>query len=275
MQLESWVQRTVMLLALWFAVGPALGQNVTDPQAPHPSSVYTVDCTRPVDHDAADLCEQKRQAKAGEDAAWWASAQTVVSAAGFLAVLLSLLASIGATKAATQTAQTAVDALKGSRAWLQFETFEAYPFQNGRFDDEVIDEGTLIRLILRNAGSTPAVQVNLHRLFAVVPHNAPVPNFTVPSVELHNIRVGTLGPGARASSTHIPLAKADFDDVLALRKDLYVYALARYHDVFDPNVERLTELCMILSPEGTRVWPSGESRPHFTFAVAGPQNLSS
>src|SRR4051812_42953896 len=67
-------------------------------QSPAVASPYTVNCERPKDHNEADLCELRRQAKAAEDSVWW-------TRTGFYAVVVSLLftgwAAFAAARAAT------------------------------------------------------------------------------------------------------------------------------------------------------------------------------
>jgi len=78
---------------------PVVQQPVTQ------SNYHTVTCERPKDHNEADLCEQRRQAKAAEDNVWWLEFQTYLGMFGATLVICSLVLSGWAAVAAARAAE--------------------------------------------------------------------------------------------------------------------------------------------------------------------------
>src|SRR5262245_44613735 len=110
MEARRWIEK--LACTLFVAVGLATGALIPclaqDQPEPRP---YEVNCSRPHDHEAADLCEQRRMAKAAEDAVWWARFQTILGTFGFVAVLVSLFFTGWAAIAASRAARSARDAV--------------------------------------------------------------------------------------------------------------------------------------------------------------------
>jgi hypothetical protein len=73
---------------------------------------YKIWCERPKDHDAANLCEQRRMAKAAEDGVWWARTQTWLGGLGLVGVICTLSFTGISAKAAVRSANTAEDAFR-------------------------------------------------------------------------------------------------------------------------------------------------------------------
>jgi Glycosyl transferase family group 2 len=93
---------------------------IVEPQVAQPD-YYKTSCETPKDHDAADLCEQRRMAKAAEDAVWWARAQTILGVLGFGVVIATLVFTAVATRAASRAAKAAEEAIIiENRPWIKF-----------------------------------------------------------------------------------------------------------------------------------------------------------
>lgn len=105
------------------ATPPAETKQEQDASPPPPvvqqqfpdSNYYAPRCDRPKDHEEADLCEQRRMAKAAEDAVWWSAFQTKLGIAGFVAVILSLAFAGWAAMAAAIAARGTIDAARAAR----------------------------------------------------------------------------------------------------------------------------------------------------------------
>lgn len=69
--------------------------------------MYLPNCTRPKDHDEADLCEQMRMAEAAKDATQAAWIQLGVSVVGLIAIVATLIVNAMATQAASSAAEHA------------------------------------------------------------------------------------------------------------------------------------------------------------------------
>lgn len=115
-----------------------------------------VDCLTPADHDQADLCEQRRQAQAAEDAVWWSRVQAIVATLGSIFLVWNLVymrrsAEIGA-RANELNKQAFVT---NQRAWLTTELtaqddFLWRPSNLG---------GTVV-VKISNIGKTPALEAH-------------------------------------------------------------------------------------------------------------------
>jgi hypothetical protein len=120
---------------------------------------YQVSCEHPKTREDDDLCQQRRMAKATEDAVWWASIQTKIGIAGFFAVIFSLVFTGWAAVAAAQAAKAArasVDVAKDTakrqlRAYLTGAESDIEPFEGG----------WALKVVLRNSGQTPAFDVRI------------------------------------------------------------------------------------------------------------------
>lgn len=86
------------------------GSGATEPAKENTAQpgVYEVDCQKPKDHNAADLCEQRRMAKAAEEAGCIARVQLWLSGFGIVLVIGSLWLTGWAAVAASRAVQVAV-----------------------------------------------------------------------------------------------------------------------------------------------------------------------
>ena len=115
---------------------------------------YRISCVRPEDHDAADLCEQRRMAQAAEEAVFWARWQTLISVLGFSAVFVSLILSAVATRAASRAAKAAENAIVvENRAWISFRQW------NFGIDNDGTSAHPHFRFLWINKGKTPALNI--------------------------------------------------------------------------------------------------------------------
>ncbi len=80
-------------------------------------------CERPNDHDAADLCEQRRMAQAAEDSVWWSRVQAWLGGLGFAGILVTLVFSGLGTRAAARQVRLSRDALihTDRRSFIHFK----------------------------------------------------------------------------------------------------------------------------------------------------------
>lgn len=83
------------------------------------------ECPNAKSHDEADLCEQRRMAKAADDSVSLNKIQIVLGAAGFLALLVTIRLSSISTNAAVKAADVAMQAIEDERlnrrAWLRLD----------------------------------------------------------------------------------------------------------------------------------------------------------
>lgn len=109
------------------------------------AQVYRPDCTKPEDHDAADYCQQEKMARS----AWWQAG---------IGVFGALLVFAGLVYTARMTAISRHTLVASARAWMvtNVET-------DGDFIvDPVSGLGLPIKMLNKNIGKTPALNVRTH-----------------------------------------------------------------------------------------------------------------
>jgi hypothetical protein len=244
-------------------------------QAPTPKAepqIYKIRCDQPQNHDEADLCEQRRQAQAAEDAVWWAAFQSKLGIAGFAAVVFSLVFTGWAAVAASRAAKAAESAIHKDRAWLCSSGFIIAEMTDGKVNDRTYREAVGCFPEWRNAGATPAMEALLLAVTKVVPRGSPVPHFEPPSRGEGPAKTAMVGPGQGFRGPLLPLAlDNDLQKFRQREIDVYIYCLVTYRGVFGSE-DRRTEVCAMAEYYGEDP-RSREILIRFVFV--GPQNTAS
>jgi len=170
---------------------------------------YKASCEKPKDHDAADLCEQRRMAQAAADAVWWARLQTWLGGFGFVVVMATLILNGIATKAASLSASAATAQVSLSRQAMM-QTERAFVHMAGLIIDRIANAdvpdqviGWEIGVRWTNFGKTPAQYCNL-RTYGVRGPQQIDNTFTFPDQETNDpLRPTTIGPTDNLKSTQI------------------------------------------------------------------------
>lgn len=136
-----------------------------------PSQPYRPDCTRPVDRDEANYCEQRRAAHAAEQSVQVARDQYLTSVWALIGlagtVVLTGWAAVASTVAARATrrqAKTAQEALvASSRAWLKATLvldgdFEIYG--HSRPPHGALAASIRVKILIENVGPSPALRAH-------------------------------------------------------------------------------------------------------------------
>lgn len=114
---------------------------------------YRPDCKRPQDDKEADLCEQRRMAKAAEDAVVVASDQYWLAWLTFGALVLTVAFTACAAVAGALTVCAMRDTTKRQlRAYVHIEDVKIVQANDDRFSPN-------IQIIIKNFGGTPAYDV--------------------------------------------------------------------------------------------------------------------
>lgn len=214
------------------SAAPVVQQNVPD------LSYYTVNCQRPKDRDEADLCEQRRQAQAAEDAVWWTAFQTKLGIGGFAVVAITLIftgwaafAAANAVKVANKSAAIAETALRVSeRAKLWVDQIAVSNFVAGEMPRAVYR--------LTNSGRTHAEIISVQNGCAVSTEEA-VPEIP-PYKSDDQTRPGIVGPNSAQEMSLAfrgSISPEEASDIAAGRKFFFVYGRIVCRDEFQWTCE--------------------------------------
>lgn len=216
-------------------VKPPLGseQSVAD------SEHYKPNCTKPKQHDEADLCQQLRMAKAAEDAVWWARAQAVIGVVGFVGVLASLYftgwAAVTASRQVRLSRQSVID------------TDRAFVYVSEGLMGCVVDAKThkvqawKTGVRWKNSGTTPTRNLRLFIALAIREDELPA-EFDFPPKPVADVNL-MIAPGGTIDSDELGISLEDVDAIVAGLKHLYVWGWAEYDDVFEATPRHRTEFC--------------------------------
>jgi hypothetical protein len=130
------------------------------------SKYYEVNCERPKDHDAADLCEQRRMANAAEETVWWSRLQTWLGGVGFVAVIGSLIFTALAAFAATRQAKIAEVAFTNLERPYVF-VFGVHKFSTIDPKGAISAHAPTILYSVANYGKTPAIVENARIIVSI------------------------------------------------------------------------------------------------------------
>lgn len=230
---------------------PSLQQQAASPAVVQASNgqgeAYKSDCTKPKDHDAADICEQRRMAKAAEDAVWWARLQTWLGGFGFAAVLLTLVFTGIATRAASRQASLSRHALVDTERAFVFPKITQWK----AVKDLKTEKVTMWKIALewQNLGNTPTRHLRLNINSALRPDALPE-NFEFPDGEVANEHPLVIAPGLTIESREIAFTLDEMESIQSGTKNLYVWGWAEYDDVFERTPRHRTEFCHLWSIGG-------------------------
>ncbi|MGO9244971.1 MAG: hypothetical protein ACLQDC_09425, partial [Verrucomicrobiia bacterium] len=87
-----------------------------------------------------------------------------------------------------------------------------------------------------------------------------------------DLRHGTIGPAIPIESPRVALAEAEYIALENRKVRMIAYFAATYFDVYSPEIERLSEVCIEFVIDGRRVKPDGTSIPNTRSTPVGPQN---
>jgi hypothetical protein len=235
-----------------------------------------------------DLDQAMRSANATQYALWYSDLQTRASVVGAAFLFLTLFATAWAawaaadaariaeksTAAAIKAADAAEAALQVNRAWLFHARCHTGPF-NGSIGDLPVRDGLAFRFEWMNVGQTPALDVNAHLSYRILPKGSPAPVFDVPPIPTAEIaKTGTVGHGIRFFSPNLCLNDQETADFRSGKFVVFVYLLMRYRDIYRPD-RRLTEVCMLAEHQGGMASdPEGRMGEAIPIMPVGAQNTA-
>jgi hypothetical protein len=186
-------------------------------------------------------------AQAAEDAVWWASWQTKLGIAGFVAVVLSLIFTGWAAVAAGQAAAAGHQSVRVAQDTAQFE-LRPYIINDGLtwswlHAPDNLDKIHSWRFELKwkNSGQTPGRNVHCWVNIQSFPKGATPESIGFADTSNYESRGNPVGPGQSfPSRLTIPLAEliATWNN----ERDLYYWAWVEY-DGITPNARHRSEAC--------------------------------
>jgi hypothetical protein len=193
------------------------------------------ECGQAQSHDEADLCEQRRMAKAAEDAVLLSKIQIALGIAGAGLLLWTLYYSRRATEAAIVAADAATDSASATREANLLtqhhaeKELRAYVLIQGA---DIREEGNEIlgRVDFQNFGPTPGYDFETHLNMGIdVPSGSPY-NESPAREKSKSI----IGPGAvlKSSTNTIILNEREFEEIYYGQKVIFVWGYVRYKDAF-------------------------------------------
>jgi hypothetical protein len=208
---------------------------------------YQISCERPNDHDAADLCEQRRMAQAAEDSVYWARVQALIGFFGFVGVLITLVFTGQGTRAASRQVHLSRHAL--------ISTDRAFLFPKGcvlqastSVESKQIQHW-LIYMQWENTGKTPPRYVRTQSVRTILPSR--LPNdfdfssfYVVADIQL------LIPPGNIIQSDRFIITLEQMDDIIAGKQHLYFFGWIEYDDVFEGTPRHRTEFCHYMTGSG-------------------------
>ena len=208
---------------------------------------HAVNCGHPKDAAEVGACASIQQARAADAAVLWTARGAWLSGASQVLLLMTVVFTVLATRAAQRSARAAEKGLaqgqEGTRtqlrAYVALDTIQPLIQPNGRLD---------VTVVWRNTGLTPAYASQTQINTAFVDQLLPA-DFSFPDSNPGPPQPGML-PAGQASMTRGPTVSSyDQSRIAAGEMHYYVYGWMRYRDVFPDTPDRLTQFCSKLGVE--------------------------
>lgn len=221
-------------------------QTTTTPpsvnQSSSASNYYEVDCKRPDNHDAADLCEQRRMAQAAEDLVWWAKVQALIGLLGFGGLLVTLVFTGWGTRAASKQVGLSRESLVlTDRAFV----YPVKAVQSPHFDDDKARQRVTnwsIGVEWKNSGNTPTMY--LHLMINKEVRATPLPDdFSFPDVATSENTYVLIPPGGTIELVLLPIGMEEVESIISGNQMLFIWGWAEYDDIFKGTRRHRTEFC--------------------------------
>jgi hypothetical protein len=221
-------------------------ENQPSPPAPisiqqqqTPADYYEISCERPKDHDAADLCEQRRMAQAAEDSVWWARVQAWLGGLGFGGILITLIFTGLGTRVAARQVRLSRHALVDTERAFVYPADTEWAALKDHKTGKV--QSWSVAVQWKNSGGTPTRHLQIHTNAsvrdAILPDDFDFPDFGSGNIGLF------IAPGSTIRSIQIAITLEGMEEIIAGKKHLYTWGWAEYDDVFEQTRRHRTEFC--------------------------------
>ena len=183
-------------------------------------SYYKIICDKPKDHDAADLCEQRRMAQAAEDSVWWARLQTWIGIFGAGGLAITLIFTALATKVASRQVKLSRRALVDTDRAFIFPDAGLLKAILRATDDKVQAWKTSVRW--KNSGNTPTRYLHMYINKEIRADLLP-PDFGFPDYGDGITTQSMIAPKAELESAELEITLEEMEAVSDGKKHLYVW----------------------------------------------------
>lgn len=181
-----------------------------------------------------------------------------------------------AANAAAQQNRISDSSLRLNRAWMTFDSFNTFPMLEHPLGRMPMKEGLAIQGIWHNSGITPARNVTAFQNVTLRAELQSADRTPIVSQKESAAPIGLIGPNKTLSS---PLWVFNDHELAAFRRDgatALLYAKVTYFDVFDPDIQRHTEIAIELSCQGSVVDKrTGQTSLNVQGRVLGSQSTAS
>jgi hypothetical protein len=173
---------------------------------------------------------------------------------------------------AVQTsANAALASVSSERAWMMPDQFPVHEAFNGKTQEGSFKKAVFSYVVWRNRGRSPALHLKIFTTHKLIPfEDTDVPRFEFPA----DGRGANppVGPGAAITSDTHPAVDADRGAIFNRTSAFVLYSALKYRDIFW-DVERFSEVCVVIRYDGTQTDPStGQTGPRWAIRLIGPQN---
>lgn len=238
------------------------------------AGAYDPGCPYPKDREDADLCEQRRMAKAAEDAVALADKQFWSNVAQTFFTAFAAIAAAYAAIEAGRAARAASAAVHAERAWMSSDGIEGGPCTDITINGVYFPTGYAVGLKWKNSGRSPAVRTHIFSDHRIVKASEPTPRFDHLIASEEEDRFGVVGPGLVVVSPRKAVSGGIFEKVESGELVWFVYARATYETALDLGKEHYSEICATVQYQGRVRQPDGSIVPLVTLSFVGPQNAA-
>lgn len=190
----------------------------------------------------------------------------------------SLAAAKMSAEASASTAEAARRTLESDRAWLTWKSINTINLTNTSLNGRFYNKAFAFSPVWINTGRSPAQRVRTVNMVKVVERHrigidGPFPVFHPGAGDRLSTDTGR-GVGEHVSGYAVPISDIKSADVEAGKADVFFYSRVTYVDVFNPEIERTSEVCLQLGHAGpTAVMEQADgSKSQWGIRVVGEQN---
>ncbi len=171
------------------------------------------------------------------------------------------------------TAEAAKRTLESDRAWLTWKYYTAANLINTTMSGKYHRHSFGFAAGWENTGRSPAQQVRTINMVKVIDLNSDIPFFEPTSEDLITTDTAR-GVGDKISGILLAIGDTDTADVVAGRKKVIFFSRVTYVDVFNPEIERISETCFDIRHGGPNATAREDDKPTSPFNArsVGSQN---
>jgi hypothetical protein len=183
----------------------------------------------------------------------------------------SIAAANSLADAARESAETAMKALEGDRAWIMWNRLIWNSLIHSTIDGVLYRRSVAFSAEWRVTGRSPALNVSCVNIVRIVDISASAPSFVVGDGDRETEKTGC-GPEDKISGFGVPITDDEFIAFTNRLKKIIFYSIVTYTDIFDLNRERVSETCLEIVFAGGRIHGSEGEHVPLSQRVVGSQN---